>query len=57
MIRGRAFGATAIQLFALDTSPIVLPIIYRSMREPVQEPIYHPTLVGEQFLAHIGVVA
>jgi len=32
-------------------------IIYQSTRNTIKEPIYHPTLVGEQFLARIGVLA
>jgi len=32
-------------------------IIYQSIRDDLKEPIYHPTLVGEQFFARIGVVA
>jgi hypothetical protein len=32
-------------------------IIYQSIHDCTREPIYHPTLVGDRFLAHIGVVA
>ncbi len=32
-------------------------IIYQSIHDLQREPIYHPTLVGEQFFARIGIVA
>jgi len=31
-------------------------IIYQSMRDTIQEPIYHPTLVGSDFFVRIGAV-
>jgi hypothetical protein len=32
-------------------------IIYQSIRDSRKELVYHPTLIGGQFLARIGVVA
>ncbi len=31
-------------------------LIYQSLQESAKEPDYHPMLIGEQFLARMGVV-